>query len=187
MLLWKVKIKRRQKIFLGVFLCLNVCMIIIASVRVLSFEINGTYNAVWGLFWHQAEAAISIIMVSITAFRSLLGLKALKARKKKEMERSWFAHRPKLRARYFKKATEDESESEQLPSIPGATLTGMRTFIDGNGIWDKTMAMEMTHQSEKDTLGAASHTPQKIEVTHQISTESNIFDGAEHTRIANFV
>lgn len=140
-----------------------------------------------GVIWHQAEAAVAIIMVSITAFRSLLGLKAQKTRKKKEMERSWFAHCPKLLARYFKKATEDESESEQLPSIPGATLTGMRTFIDGNGIWDESMAMGMTHQSKKNTPGADSHKPQETEVTRKILTESNIFDEAERLRVANFV
>lgn len=162
-------------------------MIIIASVRILAFNINGTYNAVWGLFWHQAEAAVAIITVSITTFRSLLGLKALKAQKKKDMERSWFADRAKLRTRYFKKTTEVESESEQLPSIPGATLTGMRTFIDGNGIWDESMEMGKTHQLEKEAPSAASHQPQENEVTDQISTTSNIFDEAEHPKVANFV
>ena len=179
--------KRQQKIFLGFFLCLSVCMIIIAIVRVWGFIINNTLNLVWGVFWHQAEAAIAIIMVSITAFRSLLGIKALKAQEKKKMERSWFAHRPKLLARYFEKSTEEESEFEQLPSVPGATLTGMRTFINGNRIWDDSMAMGMTHQSEKDWPLPASHKPQEIEVTHKISTESDIFDGAERTRAANFV
>lgn len=163
-------------------------MIIIACVRVLAFNINGTYNAVWGLFWHQAEAAVAIIMVSITAFRSLLGLKALKAQKKKEMERSWFADRAKQRTRYFKKTTEAKSESEQLPSIPGATLTGMRTFIDGNGIWDESMEMGKIHQLEKNALGAtASHQPQENEVNHPISITSNNFEEAKHTKVANFV
>ena len=121
-------------------------MIIVAIVRVLGFSINSAFT--WGLFWHQAEAATAIIMVSITAFRSLLGLKAQKAQKKKEMERSWFAHRPKLLA---KKVTEDESESEQLPSIPGATLSGMRTFIDGNEIWDGVNGIGKIHQLEWNT------------------------------------
>ena len=162
-------------------------MIIIASVRILGLTINNTYIAIWGIFWHQAEAAIAIIMVSTTAFRSLLGLKARKAQKKTVVRRYWIAHRPQLLARHFKKATEDESESEQLPSIPGATLTGMRTFIDGEGIWDKSMAMRMTNQSEEYTPGAASHEPQEIEVAYQISTASNIFDGAERSSIANLV
>lgn len=115
-------------------------MIIIASIRMLGFNIKNTYIAVWGLFWHQTEASIAIIMVSTTAFRSLLGLKAQKAQKKKVAERYWVARRPQLLARYSKKATEDESEYEQLSSIPSASLTGMRTSTDGEGIWDKSMA-----------------------------------------------
>lgn len=162
-------------------------MIIIASVRVWGLEINSNYIVVWGFFWHQAEAAIAIIMVSITAFRPLLGLKAQKARKKVEMERSWFANRPKLRGKYVKKATEDESDSEPLRSIPGATLAGMRTITDGDRIWDESVAIEMTHQSEWDTPGAASHKPQAMVVSPQLSTKSNQSYGAERTRAANFV
>ncbi len=161
-------------------------MIIITAVRVLGFNMKSTYNVLWGLFWHQAEAAIAIIMVSITAFRSLLGLKAQKAQEKKAKERYWYTHRPKLLA-YFNKTTEDKSESAQLPSLPGATLTGMRTFSDRDGIWDDSMAIEMTYQMENDALEAASHKPQEIEVTPQISTASNNFDGAERTRVANIV
>ena len=107
------------------------------------------------------EGAVAIIMVSITAFRSVLGIKVLKARDKKKKERSWFSHRPKLLARYFKKQ----------PSIPGAILTGMRTFIHGNGTWDESKAIGITQKSEKDWPRAASHEPQEIEVTHQFLTE----------------
>ncbi len=129
-------------------------MIIIASVRVLGFQIRNTYVVVWAIFWAQTEAAIAIIMVSTTAFRSLLGLKAQKAQKKKVEERYWIARRPQqLQARSFnkKKATEDESEYEQLSSIRGATpTTGMRTFnTEGERIWDKSMAMEMANQLEE--------------------------------------
>lgn len=111
-------------------------MIIITAVRVFGFNIKSTYNVLWGLFWHQAEAAIAIMMVSITAFRSLLGLKAQKAREEKAKERYWYTHRPKLVAKHFNKTKEDESELSQLPSIPGAAPSEMRTFFDGNGIWD---------------------------------------------------
>lgn len=177
--------KRRQKTFLGAFLCLSVCMIIIASIRLSGSDMNNTYAVVWGLFWNQTEAAIAIIMVSTTAFRSLLGLKAQKAQKKKVVERYWIARRPHPPGRHFKKATEDESEYEQLSPILGATLTGMRTFTDGERIWDKSMAMEMAYQSEEDTPGAPSHKPQEIEVANHISTASNILDGAERSIVAN--
>ena len=167
-------------------------MIIIASVRVLGFQIRNTYVVVWAIFWAQTEAAIAIIMVSTTAFRSLLGLKAQKAQKKKLEERYWIARHPQLQqARSFnkKKATEEESEYELLSSILGATTpTGMRTFTDhGERIWDKSIAMEMAYQSEEDTAGVPRDNRQEIEVFHRISTASNILDGAERSRDANLL
>ena len=162
-------------------------MIVISIVRVSGFIIKNTFDLVWVIFWHQMEAAVAIIMVSITAFRSLLGIKVQKARDKNKREQYWFSNRPKLLARYFKKATPEEGKFEQLPSIPAATLTGMRTFIHGNGIWDESTAIGITHKPEKDSPGALSHEPHEIEVTHQDSTESDIFDGAKRTRAASFV
>lgn len=129
---------------------------------------------------------MAIIMVSLTAFRSMLGIKALKAREKERMERSWFSHRPKLLARYFKKETQDESKSQQLPSVPGGTLTGMRTFINGSEIWDESKAMGMTHKWEKDGPRTASHEPQDFELAH-LSTEMEVLDGTKSARASDFV
>ena len=133
-------------------------MIIIALIRISGKSHRKCVEDVaWEIFWLEMEASTAVIMVSITAFRSLLGVKALKAREKRE--RSWFSHRPKLLARSFKKAPQNESEFAQLPSIPGATLTGVRTFIHGNGTWEDPRAMGMTHKSEKDLPGADSQGP----------------------------
>ena len=169
-------------------------MIIIASVRVIGFHIRNTYVAVWAIFWAQTEAAIAIIMVSTTAFRSLLGLKAQKGQKKKVEEGYWIKRRPQQlqQARYFnkKKTTDDEAEYEQPSPISlGATPpAGMRTFTtDGERIWDNSMAMETAYQSEEDTAGATSHKPQEIEGAHHISTASNTLDGAERSRDANLL
>lgn len=139
-------------------------MIIIAIIRTSGFVLENTIDLVWIIFWHQMEGAVAIIMVSLTAFRSLLGIKALKAREKKKSERSWFSHRPQLLARYFKKTKLEEPKSQQLPSVPGATLTGMRTFINGNGICDE--AVEISHSSENDWSRAASYELQEIELAH---------------------
>ena len=161
-------------------------MIIIAIVRVSGFLKNNTIDPVWVIFWHQVEGAVAIITVSITAFRSLLGIKALKARERKKRERSWFSHHQKLRARYFQKSTQDESKSGQLPSIPGATLTGIRTFINGNGILDKTKPMGMTHKSDENLPRVASHEPQEI-IAAQLSTELDLLDKVKSAKTANFV
>ena len=144
-------------------------MIMIAIVRISGLRIKkSVIDTVWGLFWREAEAAVALIMVSITAFRSLLGIKALKAREKRKGERSWFSHR------YNKKAAQDKSEFEQLPSLPGGTLTGMRTFIHGDPAWDESREIEMTHKSGKDWPGTTGDALQKIEGAHHISTKSVI-------------
>lgn len=163
-------------------------MIIIAIVRISGFRIKeSSIDITWELFWHQVEASVALITVSITAFRSLLGIKALKAREKEKRERSWFSHRAKLLTRYLKKETQDEPEPEQLPSIPGATLTGMRTFIHGDGILDESRAMGMTHKSEKNWPRAACHEPRETEINIQVSTKSDFFDGGKRANAANIV
>lgn len=85
LLLWKPKIKRSQKIFVGIFLCLSIGMIVIAIMRLSGHRFLDRYVDVqWEVIWIEIEANIAVIMVSITAFRSLLGLKALNSRKKEE-------------------------------------------------------------------------------------------------------
>lgn len=56
--------------------------------------------------------------------------------------------------------------------MPGATLTGICTFINGNGIWD---------ESETDWPEAIHHAPQEIEVVH-ISTDMKILEEAKSVR-----
>lgn len=87
-------------------------------------------------------------MVSLTTFQGLLGIKAWKAREKKMLEKFWFSYRPQLQARDFKNTIQNNSKSQQLLSFLPATLTGMCTFINGNGIYDKVMGI--SHMSEKN-------------------------------------
>lgn len=125
-------------------------MIIIAIVRISGVSHKKTaVDIVWELFWLSMEAAIAVIMLSVTAFRSLLGIKAQKAREKRK--------RSKVLVGYFKKTPQNVSDLEQLPSIPGATLTGIHTFINGNGSWEDLRTMGMAHESESDLPRADSH------------------------------
>ena len=131
-LLWNVKIKRSHKLLVGLFLCLSICMIIIAIVRLMGLRLTGnkSIDVLWETFFQQAEASISVITVSLTAFRGLLGKKALKSREKQA--RAWYSHRRIALLRNRGKRSESEINNGQLPSIPSATLTGIRTFIRGN-------------------------------------------------------
>lgn len=131
MLLWNVKIKRSQKLLLGLFLCLSICMIIVAIVRISRLPLSHeSIDLQWAIFFQQVEASISVMTVSLTAVRSLLGVKAMNSREKKE--RVWYSYRRIALLKKGHKPSESEVDGDPLPFIPSATLTGMRTFIVGN-------------------------------------------------------
>ena len=71
-LLWNVRIKTRQKLGIGAFLCLSVVMIIFAIIKVSAIRTSvDSYNLVWEMFWQHVEACAAVLTVSFTAFRSL--------------------------------------------------------------------------------------------------------------------
>lgn len=150
-LLWKVKIRLHQKIILGTFLCLSVCMFAICLVRTTGEEIHGnagtTVDVQWNVFWQITEASVAVTVVSLTAFRSLYGIKTLQQEQhdKKRFvpwsssnRRNLFS-RKKKRVDQFGDTITDDRYS--LPSIPRATLTGMRTFIGGGKTAKSTQAL----------------------------------------------
>lgn len=169
-LLWKAKITLRQKSLIGFFLSLSMCMIIIALVRISGVRTHrDVIDVQWLLFWNEVEATVATIMVSVTAFRQLIGLKALDAREGRD--RSWYSyhnyHR-RLPFRSSKKSLGKGWETGQPPPIPGATLTGVRTLIRG-GRDSKSMTGEdhgipLRH----DQFG---RDEQNIQITQEISFE----------------
>jgi hypothetical protein len=71
-LLWKVRINMRQKFGLGIILCLSIAMIIIAAVRIAGIKgDHGEVDIVWLAFWQQQECSTALIMICVSAFRSL--------------------------------------------------------------------------------------------------------------------
>lgn len=71
-LLWNVRIKTRQKLGIGAFLCLSIVMVIVAIIKASGIRTSvDSFNLVWELFWQQVEACAAVIMVSFTAFRSI--------------------------------------------------------------------------------------------------------------------
>lgn len=123
-LLWAVRIKLSQKLRLGLSLCLGIFMIITALVKISGLRSSrGSFDVVWVMFWHHAEGCIAVLMVSFTAFRSLFVSQNLSSPRLNILP-SWSS---KLRLR---KARRDQDlQWTGLPSIPPATLTGMRSYI----------------------------------------------------------
>ena len=125
-ILWQVKIKFRQKLGIGVFLSLSVSMVIIAFIRISGYRAHDSYGYTWQAFWMEFEACVAVIMISLTAFRSLF----VTAERKSSRTNCgpWYSSSV-ARLRKPRKTSASENHTEGLPAILGATLTGMRTFI----------------------------------------------------------
>ncbi|MCJ1383802.1 hypothetical protein MMC17_006916 [Xylographa soralifera] len=81
-----------------------------------------TEDIVWAVLWHQVEACIAVIMVSIIAFRS-----AVIAESSRKPRRRWYSPGESL----WNRRKQSGEKVGSLPDIPSATLTGMNTFIHG--------------------------------------------------------
>ncbi len=130
-LLWSVRIKPSQKFVLALFLCLNLFMAITASVLVSGLDFRGKIDDVWLFVWQQIEACVAVVMISLTAFRSVfVGTESFRARREPDKKLwqidSFLAFKRKKIAR-----GSIEESMLGLPTIPSATLTGMRSFIQG--------------------------------------------------------
>lgn len=128
-LLWRVRINFRQKIGLGILLCLSLVMAIIAIARMSGINLTSkNVDIVWLAFWQQQECSVAVIMISISAFRSLFVANTSKGPSPKNFSK------PRYRNRLYLKFTgSDKDTGFGLPHIPGATLTGMRSVIRDGG------------------------------------------------------
>ncbi|KAL8662683.1 MAG: hypothetical protein Q9202_004467 [Teloschistes flavicans] len=89
-LLWNARIRLRQKLGIGALLCLSVVMSIIAIVKASGIRTpSDSFDILWELFWQQIEACVAVLMVSITAFRSLFTSNKPKATNKESPYRNF--------------------------------------------------------------------------------------------------
>ena len=132
-ILWKVRINLRQKLGLGVTLCLSLAMIIVSIVRLAGIKLTGgVVDIVWLVFWQQQEASIAVTMFSISAFRQLFVANSTNNSPVKRSPKYSPGYWAKVVLRKGQSSDEDDVErTNGLPQIPRATLTGMRTVIHG--------------------------------------------------------
>lgn len=133
-ILHRSRIQLRQKLAVGTFLCLSIVMVAISITR--SAKIQGPpgvpEDVTWMLFWVYSESAIAILMVSLTAFRTVFNLK------KEEESRKERLKKPPTYRQYENYERKQEKDVEAatmqgLPEIPSATLQGVDAFIRWNG------------------------------------------------------
>ncbi|KAL9124081.1 MAG: hypothetical protein Q9217_006554 [Psora testacea] len=129
-LLWYVKIKPRQKLILGIFFSLNLFMAVTAGVRVSGLHIGGSFDVVWLYVWQHAEACVAVAMISLTAFRSAFVESQSSRARKEGAKRPWYSGKVDAIKRTRQQRAVHGGEIQELPKIPSATLTGMRTMIE---------------------------------------------------------
>lgn len=126
LVLRKTQIKLQQKMILGVFLCLSFVMVVCALTRISAYRLRGVIDLTWQIFWQHVEGSVALMMASVTTFRTAFVAVGAKRNEKKEQIPS-YTLRQRLLAK-IKKSVDPDG----LPSVPGATLTGLRTFIHRN-------------------------------------------------------
>ncbi|KAI4114115.1 MAG: hypothetical protein LQ345_005051 [Seirophora villosa] len=131
-LLWEVRVDLRQKFALGISLCLSIVMIAVAIVRISTFRLtNGEVDIVWLAFWQQQESSIAVIVVSVSAFRSLFVSASMTRPKRKPLRQSVNDWRRRLERRRIGPTTDEQEVpgSNMLPQVPSPTLTGMSSLM----------------------------------------------------------
>lgn len=118
-----------QKLGLAAFLCLQVLMIIIAVIRISGFIYHDAFDEGWVYLWQQIECCVSVSTISLTAFRIMF----VAGTSRRENSPWQWSSRTAWRRKFWKKNSQSTSSGGGLDdiSIPGATLTGLRTMIGG--------------------------------------------------------
>ncbi|KAI9824019.1 MAG: hypothetical protein M1826_007552 [Phylliscum demangeonii] len=164
-LLWKVRVRARQKVVVGFFLCLSIVIMITAIVRVSGLATpTRTIDVTWILFWQQVEACVAVTLASFTAFRSIF---VAEASKRREARGKTTPSGPGRRWTRWKRSTAAaDDDAIKLPSIPSATLTGLRTFIRGSHRSPVLSSVD----AEEGSLPLEKQAPH-VRLTHDISIE----------------
>ena len=148
-----VKIKTRQKLGIGFFLCLSCFMVVIEVIRVSNVHVDDFQ--VWANFWIQIEGCTAVLTVSLTAFRTFFVSDHSNAGKR---DTGWtHSSRRLLKLRKIR-AAEGDDEAKVFITIPQATMTSMRAFIRGG----RNRAMLATEDTDDST----------IHVSHDLSRDS---------------
>lgn len=119
--------RARQKLGLAVFLCLSVCMIIMAIIRVSGLHYHGKFDNTWIFMWQQVEACIAVTMLSLTAFRSVFVSGKPGVQNKKASP--WVPSTRRFFGNYRKSKASGQQRLDDL-TIPSATLTMPSRFCN---------------------------------------------------------
>ena len=132
-ILWKVRISVRQKVGLAFSLCLSGAMVLVTIVRIAGIKLrgSGSVDIVWLAFWQQQECSIAVLMLSVSAFRSFFVPSSVRSPAPRHQGYSPSEKRRRFLHRRPHPDLCDTHETNGLPQIPSATITGLTTVIEG--------------------------------------------------------
>ena len=125
-LLWRVRIDIRRKFALGTTLCLSVFTIVASIIKVSGGKtVNNQIDSSWVVFWLQMEAAVAVMVVSVTTFRALF---VAERSQKQDSPR----YTTKIRAKkwYGSEHSEETKASSTFPTTATPNLDGKPRHYD---------------------------------------------------------
>ena len=185
-----MKIKFSQKVALACSLCLTAVVIIFTVTRVSGLVWQGKIDFVWTLYFQVVPAEVGLILVSMTAFRALFVSRAARNQHLPQKgPSSWVKSRYFLRtlldprqwtSKHSKDVAGDQKDATtkggfngELPSIPGATMTGMNTFVNHRG---EAVESDVEFSAyPASTVGNQDTSPFSKNASHPESREQNTF------------
>ncbi|KAF2837775.1 hypothetical protein M501DRAFT_920098, partial [Patellaria atrata CBS 101060] len=148
-IIWIIKVSWMQKIVLAVSLCLTIVIMITTIIRVSGIHHEGLIDFIWALYWSVISVQIGITMAAAAAFRAFFVARREDTPPSSGPRKRWYYEakkhfwqsstpkgwRSKLNALPSVDGEEPKQEPfmKELPKIPRAYITGIRTFFNGQG------------------------------------------------------
>ncbi|KAI4184917.1 MAG: hypothetical protein LQ346_006018 [Caloplaca aetnensis] len=192
-LIWKIQIRWTQKVPLVLSLCLTAVIILVTITRIAGIKRAGAIDSVWESYFLIVGAEVGIILASVSTYRTLfvshrkatfdkVGKRARDQQSPSSPVKGLFK-RVFLSSPWRSKVKEGQStpdeekgqhhdsfDTEGLPEIPRAHMTGVRTFINARGKGtdgSNVMESRMTQDDDDDEwpLRREKHTPEDNAIT----------------------
>ena len=185
-----MKIKFIQKLTLACSLCLTIVVIIFTVTRASGLEWQSKLDVLWEVYFQIVAAEVGLILASMTAFRALFVSRTARNQDSPPKHPSyWVKSKSALTrlldprrwmSKYSKNTTGGRNHDNTkdgfdggLPSIPGAAMTGVTTFIRHHGEVAKSETELSTNppstEASQDTWPFSKHASISRSREHNIS------------------
>ncbi len=103
---------------------------------------SGNIDIVWLFFWQQQECSIAILMISVSAFRPLFVPSTRRPPILRDQRSSPSERRGRIIRQQHDPDLYDTNETNGLPQIPSATLTGVASMIGRDRQYTETADLD---------------------------------------------